>query len=189
MTRGVEKPEGTCVFGVCDKKAIGGGRCGKHHRFVPKRSEKFGGENYEKVVRVPFPGTGDDPREWLVEALAAGMEGPSAATVVDALDAYLATDPAERGPALQWTPHNYRADLDEANRKIEELRAELQGEPEPEPEPADTVAQPPAPEPEPLPSTEPSAKTVAHWVDAVLRAVRRRVRSAIHALDARLGDG
>ena len=75
-------------------------------RRLTKKTIKYGGESREKVQRVLFGSSFDDPRTTLVESLAAAVGSDHANTVVDALDAYLATDPAKRGPALQWSPPN-----------------------------------------------------------------------------------
>ena len=65
----------------------------------------------------------DDPRDLFVEALAAAVGDDRAAVIVDALDAYLATDPADRTPALQWQPPDHRAERNEAIKQRDEAIA------------------------------------------------------------------
>jgi len=109
-----EKPEGACSYGSCLKKAIEGGRCGRHHRFAFKSRVRFGGENYEKVQRVRFGTDVGDPREALVEALA----GDDALAVVDALDVYL-----DIPVGLQLSVRNPDAERDQAIRERDEAVA------------------------------------------------------------------
>jgi hypothetical protein len=117
-----EKPK--CAAGCGRSVAETGARCRFHDlRRLTKKTIKYGGESREMVQRVPFGSSFDDPRTTLVESLAAAVGSDHALAVVDALDAYLATDPAERGPALQWSPPNAYVELDKTIRERDEAVA------------------------------------------------------------------
>jgi hypothetical protein len=99
-------------------------------RAVTRKSIKFGGESREKSMRVSFGTDFDDPRTTLIEALAAAVGSDHAHTVADALDAYLATDSANRVPAFQWSPPNVHVELNKTIQERDEAvaraeRAEL----------------------------------------------------------------
>ncbi len=98
----------------------------KVRRTVTRRSISFGGENRYRVMRAPFPGGLDDPRSHLIEVLAGSVGDDRAIDVVDALDAYLETDPIARSPALQWSPPDHRVERDRAieERDVAIARAE-----------------------------------------------------------------
>ena len=196
MTRAaVEKPEGACAYGTCLKKAIEGGRCGRHHRFVACTIVRYGGESREKVQRVPFTCGPETPRDVLVDSLAAVLgDDEHALSVVDALDAYLETDPVSRSPGLQYAPHNDRVALSEANKELEELRSKLEVV-------GSRLSQPPwLGSAQPTQGVEPLAEaavaSAANGLKFEIRAayllgvrrVLRMVRKVIHDLDDYLTD-
>ena len=92
-------------------------------RTLTRKSIKYGGESYEKVMRVPFPGGLNDPRNVLLESLAAAVGDAHANSIVDAFDTYLATDPTERTPALRWSAPNPHAELDKTIQERDEAVA------------------------------------------------------------------
>ena len=100
-------------------------RARRIERSVTRKSRSYGGESREKVQRVLFPGLvgSDDPRNLLVDLLAVAVGEDHANAIVDALDVYLATDPADREPRLQWQPPNPRAERDAAIRERDEAVA------------------------------------------------------------------
>jgi hypothetical protein len=121
-----EKPK--CAAGCGRSVAETGGRCNRHDlKRLTKKTIKYGGESREKIMRVPFGTNFDDPRTTLVEALAAAVGSDHANTVIDALDEYLATDPTDRTPALQWSAPNPHVELDKTIRERDEAvaRAEM----------------------------------------------------------------
>lgn len=63
------------------------------------------------------------PRNVLLESLAAAVGDAHANSIVDAFDTYLATDPTERTPALQWSPPNPHAELDKTIQERDEAVA------------------------------------------------------------------
>jgi hypothetical protein len=150
LERPVEKPEGSCTYGLCTKKAIDLGRCGRHHRFVANTTRNYGGESREMLQRIPFGSDLDDPRDRLITSLAAAVGDARALAVVDALDDYLKTDPVDRAPAFQWSPPNLHAALDQVTRERDEalaLAKTIEREEETRAPALDTESPPPPPEP------------------------------------------
>lgn len=123
MTRRDQREPQACRVDDCDQEAVADGRCRKH-RLVPPRTARFGydRDRLTGTARI-FPGGLDSVRTRLVESLAAAVGDDRANDIADALDAYLATDPADRLPPFQWTPPNHEAELDEAIKQRDEAIA------------------------------------------------------------------
>lgn len=81
---------------------------------------------------------GGNPRDWLVEALAASMTNEQARAVVDALDVYLSDGPDREVMVLEDLTPNYRGEVEKlrserdaaigcAKRMLETMQKTLEG--------------------------------------------------------------
>ena len=111
-----------CSVEDCNQEAGMSGKCSRHARIVPKRTARFGWDR-EPLQRPRFPGGLDSVRTHLVETLAESVGDDHANAVVDALDAYLAVDPADRVAPFQWFPPNHAAEKKEAIEQRDEAVA------------------------------------------------------------------
>jgi hypothetical protein len=94
-------------------------------RSVTRKSVKYGYDyGFDRISITTFPdGPYHDPRSSLIEALAVVMGDAFAGEVVDALDVYLQTDPADRAPALHWSPPDHTSELRKAIKQRDEAVA------------------------------------------------------------------
>jgi hypothetical protein len=114
--------DATCSYKKCGKTVAAHGRC-RGHQPGFRKTARFGHDRERVKWRARFPGGLDSPRTRLVDALAAALGDDCASAVADALDAYLETDPADRRPAFQWNPPDYKSELDRAIRQRDEAVA------------------------------------------------------------------
>jgi len=87
------------------------------------------GHHLNNPYSFPFGYSLDTPRDHLIAALTVGSTESQARVIVDALDAYLEADSADRRPTFQWSPPNHEAELirqrDEAVARAEKAEQEL----------------------------------------------------------------
>ena len=77
-------------------------------RILYRRTVTYGEDRDRVRLGRTFPGGPCyGPRAHLVESLAAVVGDDHADAIADALDAYLATDPADRVPTFQWSPSDH----------------------------------------------------------------------------------
>jgi hypothetical protein len=93
------------------------------YRRLTKKTVHYGRGSREEWVRVKFAEGPDDPRNLLIESLAAAVGDDRAIDIMGALYTYLATDPTDRVPALQWCPPDHKVERDRAIKERDEAVA------------------------------------------------------------------
>ena len=125
-----------CLVKECDNEAVRADRCAEHPRPTLPPSKYLGRAKASRIgkdrKRAVYPGPSNSPngvvhvigdRCNLIGRLADAVGNDHANAIVDALDAYLESEPADRLPAFQWLPPNPNAKLDEAIKQRDEAVA------------------------------------------------------------------
>ena len=107
----------------CEREAGVSGKCSQRARLTPRVISRFGWDTSRISAGRTFPGGLDSVRTNLVEALAEALGETHADAVADALDAYLATDPADRSAPFQWLPPNQAVEKERAIEQRDEAVA------------------------------------------------------------------
>ena len=113
----------TCSTEGCEREAGASGKCNRHSRLTPRKVSRFAHDRYRSSIGRTFPGGLDSVRTHLVDTLAEAVGETHADAVADALDAYLATDPADRSAPFQWLPPNQAVERDRAIEQRDEAVA------------------------------------------------------------------